>query len=90
MSARKTKLDRANLRAEVAFAVCVLLTMASAIGALIFDGGKFGGPWSFATGAFVMFTLLSCVYGFVVTMAASKEGVRHLPKLGDYLHGHRD
>jgi hypothetical protein len=90
MSARITKLKRANFNAEVAFAATVLLTMASAICALIFDGGKFGGPWTFVAGTFAALVLLTCAYGFAVSTAARKEGIRHLPKLGDYLDGHRD
>ena len=90
MSERTRKINQANFRAEVAFAATLILSMITIFCIIVFDEGKPGGPWSYVLGGLLAACLLVCVFGISVTRAARKEGIKHLPNLGDYIYGHRN
>jgi hypothetical protein len=90
MSDRIRKIKRGNFIAEVAFSSTLLLLMITIFCIIFIDGGEFGGPWSYVLGGLIASYLLICLFGFSVSMAARKQGIKYLPNLGDYLHGHRD
>lgn len=85
---RIRKIKRANFIAEVGFAAPLPPSMICCFCIILIDSAELGGPWSYVLGGLISISLLAGVFGISVAMAAEKEGIRHLPNLGDYIHGH--